>query len=287
MDQPEPANAVGADVVAAIDSFLRENEDWLMRRVLDYAAAHGYTRYTSTLEEAWRVSIAGLSRSLVHFIESRGFEREIDVDEDVTRDPAVAFGQFEAVQHRSRGVSLQMFMSLMKYYRRAFLDLAETREPEEAERLACAVDGFFDRVEIGYCVEWSGQSLDAAFRELQDANLEVMNEKNKYLTLFMSLDAPVFLLGPTGKIDNLNQSASRALGVGAGTGEGYYSGVGVGGRLEMLDEDATAFLAGGRTEHVVERDLLTTEGPRHYAVMFKRMLDISGKFTERPSRWLM
>jgi len=41
------------------------HEDWLMNRVLHHARLHDYTKYTSTLAEAWRVSIQGLSEPLI------------------------------------------------------------------------------------------------------------------------------------------------------------------------------------------------------------------------------
>ena len=48
---------------------LKEHEGWLMRRVRDYAIERDYTRYTSTLEEAWRVSIVGLTDSICAALE--------------------------------------------------------------------------------------------------------------------------------------------------------------------------------------------------------------------------
>ncbi|MGD8971534.1 MAG: hypothetical protein PVG01_08985 [Desulfobacterales bacterium] len=38
-------------------AILKDNEDWLMQRILDYAKRQGYAAYTSTLKEAWRLSI--------------------------------------------------------------------------------------------------------------------------------------------------------------------------------------------------------------------------------------
>ena len=40
---------------------LAREEPWLMERVLAHAKAQGYTAYTSTLVEAWRASIDGLT----------------------------------------------------------------------------------------------------------------------------------------------------------------------------------------------------------------------------------
>lgn len=43
---------------------LRAHEEWLMDRVLAYARKYGYTAYTSTLLEPWRVSIVGITDSI-------------------------------------------------------------------------------------------------------------------------------------------------------------------------------------------------------------------------------
>ena len=260
-----------------LERFLSDNEQWLMRRILDYASEHGYTKYTSTLEEAWRLSVAGLSRSLVLFAETRGFAAELEVDEEVGHDPAVQFGVVEAQTHRARGVSLEMFMSLMKYFQRTFLDLVRESAPDEDQSAYVGViERFFDRVEIGYCVEWAGVALDSAFSELQRVNRTIINEKNKYLTIFQSLDEPVFLLDEEGRVDNLN-AAARLFGVGAGLGDTYYSGVGVGNTLDVLDNEIATFFESGHSEMQFDRELETHAGHRHYAVMFKRMLDISGR----------
>ena len=44
---------------------LKTRELWLMQRILHYAKAHGYVKYTSTLLEAWRISISSLSSTLI------------------------------------------------------------------------------------------------------------------------------------------------------------------------------------------------------------------------------
>ena len=51
-------------------------------------------------------------------------------------------------------------------------------------------------------------------------------------------------LDADGRIDDLNQSATRLLGVGSGIGEGYYSGVGVGGVLPMPSGPWLSTIAG-------------------------------------------
>ena len=67
----------------ALIQLLNENEEWLMKRILYYADEFDYTKYTSTLEEAWRASIVGLSGSLVELLDTQKIVPELGPDEDV------------------------------------------------------------------------------------------------------------------------------------------------------------------------------------------------------------
>ena len=48
---------------------LQSSEDRLIELILYYANQEGYTRYTSTLKEAWRLSIEGLSKAIIEVVE--------------------------------------------------------------------------------------------------------------------------------------------------------------------------------------------------------------------------
>ncbi|NQT25858.1 hypothetical protein HQ585_10910 [candidate division KSB1 bacterium] len=91
---------------------IKTNEDWLMHRVLNYAKERDYTKYTSTLAEAWRVSIAGLSEAILHVLEKSDAVPELNPDEDYEKDTVAAFGVLEAKWHRERGIRLDMFLGL-------------------------------------------------------------------------------------------------------------------------------------------------------------------------------
>jgi len=89
--------------------FVLKHEDWLMERILKYAKQRGYAQYSSTLKEAWKLSISGLSKSLMAALNAKGHDLELGPHEDYTTDPASQFGIIEARRHRERGVSLAMF----------------------------------------------------------------------------------------------------------------------------------------------------------------------------------
>jgi len=186
-----------------------------MARILNYAAQNGYVAYTSTLAEAWRLSIHGLSASLLDALSRIDTGLELHPDEDYTHDSITLFGIQEAKRHRQRGISIGMFMGLFKYYRQGYLDLVESIELSylEKSRIINFFHRFFDRIELGLCSEWVAGSDAERIVELQATNRTMTNEKNKYLTLFESLSQPVILLDQKGTVARINQAAAEWLNV--------------------------------------------------------------------------
>lgn len=148
------------------------HEDWLMKRVLQYAKDQGYVKYTSTLVEAWRTSIVGLSEALRQSVKSFNAAPDFGPDEDFKKDSIACFGILEAQRHRGRGITLTMFLGLMKYYRQSYVDLVMTKGPggPSAERNKLYLERFFDRIELGFVTEWVQQSENELVMELQNAN---------------------------------------------------------------------------------------------------------------------
>ncbi len=212
-------------IPTSFETDLRQNEDWLMERILSYAKQQGYTAYTSTLKEAWRLSISGLTMSIIEALHTGGGQPpELTPEEDFSADPAALFGVVEAQRHRERGISLEMFMGLMKYYRQSYIDLVRHIDREDCfkERCALFLHRVFDRVEIGFCMEWSNANQNRSLHELQVGNRLMTNEKNKYLTIFESIPSPVIILNRALKVDNMNISAARLFKQSLAPGSQYY-----------------------------------------------------------------
>jgi len=189
-------------------------EDWLMERVLAYALARNYTKYTSTLKEAWRLSICGLSEALAQALSGTLEGLELGPEDTYAADPASAFAIQEARRHRTRGISLGMFLGLLKYYRQSYLDLVGESDlaAERQDRARRFVERFFDRVEVGIATEWCALSENGKHDELREANRAIVNEKNHYLTLFETLSTPVVFITRAGLVQNLNMAAITWLG---------------------------------------------------------------------------
>ncbi len=283
-----------------LHDLLSANEDWLMKRILSYAQAHRYTKYTSTLEEAWRISIVGISSALLAALEASPGIPELDPDGDYGSQPMTSFAILEAKRHRERGVSLQMFLGLFKYYRQSYMDLIEESvlDRDERRRLTLFTRRCFDRFELAFCSEWAGERPGGAMEELQNANRILVNVKNKYLTLFESMRFPVFLLDERDRIDNMNQAGAVFLGKNRSPGTDYYSPSAYGhgavrqfGQDGITDTDALSsvpfdrvmpwlkrYLAEFHAANCADRIVEISHDDKFFEVHFSVMLDVSRKF---------
>ncbi len=263
--------------------FINDHEDWLMERILDYAQKRDYTKYTSTLKEAWRLSISGLSKSLVELINAKGNDIELGPEEDCRCDPATQFGIIEAKRHRERGVRLDMFLGLMKYYHQSYQDLIKESNfvASEKQHFINLINRFFDRVEIAFCTTWASSEQGPLVGELQDRNRQMTNEKNKYLTIFESLAVPVFIVDPYGMIENMNLAASNIFNTNSVSGAKYYTDS----KEDIIFTEEFSWLAESYDDFVrskeqkihSERSLDIKE--QYFHISFSRSLDISGKFS--------
>ena len=262
-----------------LTELIRTNEEWLMERILHYASLQNYTAYTSTLMEAWRASIVGLSEALIRALASYDNPPEFGPTEDWFGDPCGAFGRHEADLHRSRGITLSMFLGLMKYYRQSYLDLLQDRYPTACDWEILFVHRFFDRVEISFVENWANLDTAQINAELQKANRTLANEKNKFLTLFESSKLPCFLVTMAGRVDSMNLAAVRFFGQGTRPGETYYFGRQNVTVPEWLADDIQLFADSDQDELEFEKVYCHADREFYFDILFKRMLDVSRKFS--------
>lgn len=269
-----------------------------MQRVLGYAKQRGYTRFTSTLQEAWRLSIAGLTASLCQAMDTLAEIPELGPDVDTIEDPLTLFALVEARRHRERGVTLTMFLGLMKYYRQSYIDLLASVPPSAGITADARlfIDRCFDRIEVAFCQEWV--DIDPANRneELQQANRFMTNEKNTYLTVFESLSDAVLMLDRQDRLVNLNHAASRLVDPLHVPGASYYEAVGANAphgpsapskKICLGRAVAELFpwlgpLLGQMREQRESRseiELSREAGNVHFEVQLSDMLDVSEKYT--------
>ncbi|WP_319470644.1 PAS domain S-box protein [uncultured Pseudodesulfovibrio sp.] len=276
-----------------LKALYQTHEDWLMKRILELAKRQDYTRYTSTLLEAWRMSIAGLTEALATAIDSFGTTNiEFTPDDTYEDDPISAFAVREAELHRQRGISLGMFLGLLKYYRQSYLELLQRNNasPKKTKEYEQFVGRFFDRLEIALCVDWAKVGSDRQIKELQEKNRFTVNEKNRLLTLLESLPTPVFLLDSDLNIELMNLAAAELAGLANHPGQVHYTD-----KVQQLPKqvtnlkDTTPWLMDALTRTCAldapphacrfEAAIPDSPGTRHFSVAISPMSDISDKYS--------
>lgn len=260
---------------------IESNETWLVNRILEYATRMDFTRYTSTLAEAWRLSITRLSGSLIsaakHYADRIP---EMNPEDTYIDDPVLEFGVVESREHRKRGITLGMFLGLMKYYRETYTDLIgfSTINKTKKEYYKNFTIRCFDRIEIAYSIEWSSHGHDNLLKELQESNRKITNEKNKYLTIFESSYVPTIFLDDNLLISNLNQAATELFTDFKVAGSIYYNDSTSHSSFKQLNEQILQFLKNKQPETNFEAVLITNKGNLTFNVKLKKMQDVSRKF---------
>ncbi|MBJ7900660.1 MAG: response regulator [Cyanobacteria bacterium RI_101] len=258
---------------------IRGQEDWLLSRILGYAKKQGYAVNMPTLREAWRASICSLSDPLLAALERRDPAPEFSPDQNLSENPIATFGVLEAQRHRGRGVTIELFLGLMKYYRQAYLDLLNLGNftLENIQNYNYFLHRFFDLIELSFIQEWSSHSEAIKLGELQNINLFLTNEKNKYLTIFESLNDAVFLLDAEYRLINLNRVAAQTFTELKDSGGFYYGSYDI--ELPWLSQAAQNLAERGAAESRYDCQLTTPNGARWFDVRLQKMGDISDKFT--------
>lgn len=267
-------------MMGSLSDLLRSNDELLTRKVIAYARDHGYVRYSSTLIEAWRISIVALNQTMLSVLDKKLAIALPDIDDDYRNSEIDRYSAEEARKHRSRGVTLAMFMGLVKYYKRSYFDLVREQDYAQAIERECLgfLETFFDRFEISFCVEWNRLNQQQSSDELQNQNRQLANEKNKYLTIFESLYDPVILLDRENKVENVNQAAVELLMEMHLPAQRYYSADNERHALSWLADEIGVFTSSQEQESVFRKVLPTQRGGRHYQIKMKRMQDISDKY---------
>ncbi len=76
-------------------------------------------------------------------------EPQLNPDEDYASDPVTEFGKLEAKRHQERGITVSMFLGLLKYYRDTYIDLVVEKGPQELQQQwSRFILRSFDRFEI-------------------------------------------------------------------------------------------------------------------------------------------
>ena len=261
-------------------NLLENGTEFIIDRLYYYVNEIGYAKYTSTLKEAWRMSIVGLSEPLIKNLKRTSDIPVFGPDDDFSSDPIASFGVLEAQRHRSRGITLEMFLGLMKYYRQSFIDLIISAGFKTGYEEYCRlyVNHYFDLTELGFCSEWIKDPLDPLIKELQKSNRRMTNEKNKYLTMFESVPNPVLFINKDKTLENLNNKAAILFKKLKTPGAIYYKEDKKEKTPDWLVRELEEFILSKASEFMLEKEFMTSEGQKVFNIEFKKMLDISNKY---------
>ena len=269
-------NFTGEGMRHSLRDLLLGHEDWLIYRVIDYAKANDYSQYTPTLVSAWRESVVGLRDELARALDEHPGLLPMPADHDYCADPYTTFAIGSARRHRARGVTLALFLGLTKFFRLTFLDLVDKEHwPEpEARRARELIARYFDRIELAISIDWASLGENEKIAEVQDKNRALANEKDKYLTIFESLEDPVFVLDERNGIENMNGAAWRLFGVENDPGELYYRPEGASVALKAVTSrlDPSSLIDGASLA------LQTSTGESFFDVRRRDILDICDKY---------
>ncbi|UOO36748.1 diguanylate cyclase [Oscillospiraceae bacterium CM] len=263
------------------------HQEKLVKRILDSAKSAGFTAFTSTLEEPWIVSINGLSQAMAKSVTVSETLSEITVSSIQTVNPEAQFGMEEALRHRNRGIRLEMFLSMMKLYRQVYIDLVAESVGDASKRALFEkwIIRFFDLNEISFCAEWVSHPFETVLQEMQACNIDLTNEKNKYLTIFESMPTPAILLDAAHLCVNINYAAMRLFDKDPlSPDRAYYLDASdkrdVKDALPFLYEPFLEFSRENKTVKTIELDYNSARlGKRALLVKFHKMRDVSNKFT--------
>ena len=158
---------------------INKGEAVLISMIMKYADEIGYSRFTPADPEVWKKSIKGFSGGLVSALEASSAVREFSLDLEFIHDSITAFGVEQARRHRQRGVTLEMFLGLMKYFRQSYHDLLDSSAlvPESRRWSHACIERYFDRIELGFISEW-----ERAAMELNSRHEELLMARNAELT---------------------------------------------------------------------------------------------------------
>jgi len=170
---------------------------------------------------------------------------------------------------------------LMKYYRQSYMDLIEQEAEPRTCKDTCRVkmERFFDRMELGFCTEWCSQTENEKVYELQNNNRNIIKEKNKYLTIFETIHAPVVLIDDNNRVENYNQAWNELFEESSIPGSSYYNkGMIPSKGIPGFIAEILPSLSKEITDYTLDKMLVTKKGMRNFQIRIKRMLDISDKF---------
>ncbi len=191
--------------------FAADHEGWLSDRIMYYSKRNHYCIYTFPKPESWKLSIHRLSTTLSSMIKTVPTLPEVQFDAPIINKIGSVYDILDIRQCQVKGITLSMFLGLLKCYRQSYHDLL-AQSPfawEQYNRLY--LDSYFNLTEMKFVQEWCSQTESQKMAELQTANRELIQQKEQYATMLDNLAEAIFFFDKTKKPQAVNQSARKLL----------------------------------------------------------------------------
>jgi signal transduction histidine kinase/DNA-binding response OmpR family regulator len=292
-------------VINNLCELINNSEDQLLEKAVDHAREHGYLKFTATSKEAWRLAIVGLTTAMTEGLQNLYPDYELPVNADYATDPIASFAVTEAQRHRSRGVRLDMFLGLMKYFREAYFELIREQGDASDIEHAClfVVQRMFDRMEIAFCLEWTEAEDTEVIADLQQRNQAMADDKGRYVTIFESHPLPVFILDKNSNIIAFNLTANTYLesagfkdrrsgyvidksaqtdrqdNASSGSDKPVRDQTNIKELLPWLVDDLKNFITSKETVTRVDKNVFVQNDKMSFHVILSRIIDVSEKFS--------
>jgi diguanylate cyclase (GGDEF)-like protein/PAS domain S-box-containing protein len=253
-----------------LGGLIKNNEDWLLRRIIEFARDRGYIEKFWVLREAWRIIVRELSESLVIFLDGTG---ESD-------DKLFASVSGKVRLYQMGGVGLSEFIGLLKCCRRAYQELICTNLTSDSGRLESITtsDEYFDRLEIKIITEFTKISSDSLVHEMQVQNKKLTNEKIQLLIILESLLNPIMYFNRDNKLRWANQTARELIRDTEGITLTHYILDEPIGPPEWLLPEIIEFRSTDYDNVKSSMILDTKDGGHHVELNLSRMVDADGEF---------
>ena len=170
--------------MTSLSQIITEGEPLLVKRVVMYAEQTGYIKYTPASPDVWLKAIQGFSSGLVNALAESADIPELVPSSESSNDSITTFGVQQARAHRNRGITLEMFLGLMKYFRQSYHDLIDgsALDTSLCRWAHIYVERYFDRIELGFIAEWERAALELKRQHeelLLDHNRNLLSANNK------------------------------------------------------------------------------------------------------------
>ncbi|MDO4906041.1 MAG: histidine kinase dimerization/phospho-acceptor domain-containing protein [Lautropia sp.] len=211
-----------------LTAILQEENDALLKRILQLALNKGFTDQTSSMRAAWQEANDRLNDCLVAYLNDPLQRGGLDGRNDYRKDPRFQNLRDIAQRHHDAGVPIELHHGLFKLYRKAYLETFRavlqrrtqdrptaddnpTAHADEvlADEVLGRIDDFFDEADQAMLAPWASRAPAEA--GMADRLRRLTRERDQYFGVLESLRGPVFITDEDGQLITANATALQTF----------------------------------------------------------------------------